>query len=188
MANLSVEMFAVTVVDLSGVSHVAVTTDRDQAISHFMLQAYLFAHAAPDQTFRVVGGDVDAALSGLHLIWDRKDGAAVELASLSIPGSIGASPGWVAPDYAKKSFFEIGSSLDAALRQHEGKLEPAEVERLRNSRAAFALGRPLAEVLISPDDADQAPIKVSQATAKRTWDAMASVDQYVEMLARVTGG
>lgn len=185
MADLEIELWAVTHVEISGVAHTAVTTSRDQAISHFFQQVYLFVHAAPDQKFRVIGDDYDAALTGLHLIWELEDGA-ISVASLTRPASIGSESGWEAVKRSNKEFSEIAAEVQAALDMTAGKLDAEEIERLSFSSAAMALGRDLAEEILSGEQEDIKP--VTQARAKRIWAEMAGVRQYVRMMARVCGG
>ena len=57
-------------------------------------------------------------------------------------------------------------AIHAAIALEHGKLEPEEIERLKFSSAAMAMGRYLAEALIEPDDSIEHK-KVSQAKAKR---------------------
>jgi hypothetical protein len=118
MAELSIELWAVTEVDISGVARTAVSTSRDQAIAHFLQLAYLFAHAAPDQQFKVVGNDYDAALTGLHLIWASEAGPLC-VASLTRPGSIGAEPGWAPRSRADASRCAEGGVSSGRLRKRE---------------------------------------------------------------------
>jgi len=185
MPELDIELWAVTEIDISGVPHIAVTSSRDQAISHFFQMTYLFVHAAPEQKFRVIGDDDDAALTGLHLIWDHEAGALC-VASLTRPGSIGSQPGWAPVERAKKEFTEIAAEVQAALDLTAGKLAPNEVERLSFSSAAVALGRELAEEMLANErSADIKP--VTPARAKKIWAEMAGVRQYVQMMARIVG-
>lgn len=185
MTELNIELWAVTEIDITGVPHIAVTSSRDQAISHFFQMTYLFAHAAPDQKFKVIGDDYDAALTGLHLIWDHEAGALC-VASLTRPGSIGSEPGWEPVKRERKEFAEIAEEIQAALDLTAGKLAPDEVERLSFSRASMALGRALAEEMLAEEQS--AEIKpVTQARAKKIWAEMAGVRQYVRMMARVCG-
>ena len=186
MAELSVELWAVTEIDISGVPHIAVSTSRDQAISHFLQLAYLFAHAAPDQTFKVVGDDFDAALTGLHLIWDSEAGPLC-VANLTRPGSLGSEPGWAPAERGNKEFSAIAAEIQAALDLAAGDLDPAEVERLGYSSAAMALGGGLAEEMLDHEHPSDAK-PVSKTHAKKIWKEMGSVRQYVQMLARVSGG
>ena len=186
MPELNIELWAVTQIDISGVPQLAVTSSRDQAISHFLKMVYLFAHAAPDQKFKVIGDDDDAALTGLHLIWDHEAGALC-VASLTRPASIGSEPGWAPLERAKKDFADIAEEIQAALDLTAGKLAPDEVERLSFSSAAMALGRELAaEMLAEERQADIKP--VTQARAKKVWTEMAGVRQYIQMMARVRAG
>lgn len=185
--TLSADIFVVTVVDISGVPHSVISTSRDEAISYFMSQAYLFAHAAPDQVFRVIGDDFDASLTGLHLIWDAGESGAVAVVSLTRPGSIGSNPGWVAPDHSEKPFTQIGDAIDLALRSNAGSLDASEVRRLQFSRAAMAMRRSLADEMLHTELESEDRPKVTEADAKRVWKEMAAVDQFVQMMAVVRG-
>lgn len=185
MADLKIELWAVTETDLSGVTHVSVTSSRDEAVSHFMLSVYLFKHAAPDQNFVVVGDDYDAALTGLHLIW-RSEDISISVASVTRPASIGSNPGYIPFETGEKSFVDLADEMNAAAAHVHGKLDPEEIERLKFSSAAMAMERYLAEALIEPDESIEHK-KVSQAKAKRMWTAMKGVDQYVSMMAVVRG-
>lgn len=182
--NANIDLYAITTIDLSGVANVVLATSRDQAISHFMQITYLFAHAASDERFRVVGDDEDASLGGLHLIWETEDNA-IEVASLTRPGFVEPQDGWISPKYAQKSFVTIAQALDTALHSAAGTLPPAEVARLRNSRASFALHRPLAGEILSGWAALNLPGQVSPAAAKQAWESMASVKQFVGLTALV---
>lgn len=186
MAELCIELWAVTKTDLSGVSHVAVSSSRDQAVSHFMQTVYLFIHAAPDEKFTIVGDDWDAALTGLHLIWESEK-ATICVASLTRPGSIGSNPGYAPPAMSKRSFVDIADELKAAIAFGSNSLSPNDIERLKHSSAAMVLGRFLAEELLVPDESVDHK-KVSLATAKRMWSSMGSVDQYIQMTAVVRSG
>ena len=185
MADLKIELWAVTKTDLSGVTHVSVTSSRDEAVSHFMHSVYLFMHAAPDQRFVVVGDDYDAALTGLHLIWTSDD-VSISVASVTRPASIGSNPGYVPFMTADKPFVDLADEMNAAIAQVHGKLDVREIESLKFSSAAMAMGRYLAEELVEPDDSIEHK-KVSQAKAKRMWTDMKDVDQYVSMMAVVRG-
>lgn len=187
MAELSIDLWAVTEINISGVPQVVVSTSRDQAISHFMEMAYLFAHAAPDQRFKVVGDDDDASLTGLHLIWDNES-APWCVASLTRPGSIGSDPGWAPTERGAKEFTAIAAEIQAALELKAGKLDQAEIERLSFSSAAMALGRPLAVEMLDPEEPSDEPKPVTRARAKKIWDEMKSVRQYIQMLGRITAG
>ena len=183
MADLTIELWAVTNTDLSGVTHVSVTSSRDEAVSQFMHSVYLFMHAAPDQRFMVVGDDYDAALTGLHLIW-KSDDVSISVASVTRPGSIGSNPGYVPFMTTERSFVDLADEMNAAIAQVHGKLEPEEIERLKFSSAAMAMGRYLAEALIETDESIEHK-KISQAKTKRMWTAMKDVDQYISMMAVV---
>lgn len=185
MTDLKIELWAVTQTDLSGVTHVSVTSSRDEAVSHFMHSVYLFKHAAPDENFVVVGDDYDAALTGLHLIW-KSDDVSISVASVTRPASIGSNQGYVPFFTGEKSFFDLADEMNAAIALVHGKLDPEDVERLKFSSAAMAMGRYLAEALIEPDESLEHK-KVSQAKAKRMWTGMKDVDQYISMMAVVRG-
>lgn len=183
MTDLNIELWAVTNTDLSGVTHVSVTSSRDEAVSHFMQSVYLFLHAAPEQHFVIVGDDYDAVLTGLHLIW-KSDDFAISVASLTRPSSIGSNPGYLPFKTSDKSFVDLADEMNAAILQVHGKLESDEIDRLKFSSAAMALGQYLADELLKPDESVEHK-KISHAKAKRMWTAMKDVDQYISMMAVV---
>ena len=185
MADLSIELWAVTETDLSGVTHVAVTSSRDEAVSHFMQSVYLFMHAAPEQKFIVVGDDADAALTGLHLIW-KGDELDTSLASVTRPASITSKPGYVPFAAGDASFADVAAEINAAIELNHGRLEPHEIRQLAHSSAAMTLFTPLAEELSKLGETVEHK-KVSKAKAKRMWAAMRDVDQYISMTVVVQG-
>ncbi|BDB30500.1 hypothetical protein Tamer19_42740 [Cupriavidus sp. TA19] len=183
MTTRQSELWIVSVVDLSGVPKSVVSPSRDEATSQFLHLAYLFVHATPDQRLRVVGDDEDAALTGMHLIWDSDDGGAVCLVSLTRAAVVRSAPGWSAAYRQNQTFASIAAEAQAALDATAGHLDPREVDRLSRSSAVFALNRPLAPLLVAGDERDVPPIEL--ARARSVWEEMKAVDQYIEMKAVV---
>lgn len=179
-------VFAVTTTDFSGVSHTTITRSRDTALASFFEMTYLLVHAAADGRFTVVGDDDDAVLTGLHLILgDGQENSACVL-SLTTPGRVVDEPGSISLRKAGQTFTQIASEIQSAIDLHAGKLDEAEVERLKFSEAAFLLGTLLAEEMLNDArDAKSAQPAPSETTAKRTWKEMTLVRQSVVMTARV---
>lgn len=188
MAEIKVDLWVVTTVDISGVPHVAVTSSRDDAISNFLQITYLFIHAAPNEKFTVVGDDFDAALTGMHLIWEM-DGAPLCVASVSRPASIGNQEGYVPEERDKKNFVDLATEIQAAINMMTGRLDKKEIEKLQHSSAVLHLVHSMAETMIEDErsDRENRVEAVSPRKAKKTWSEMAEVRQYLQMTAIVQG-
>jgi hypothetical protein len=106
----------------------------------------------------------------------------ISFASVTRPASISSKPGYVPYETGDASFVDLAKEMNAAIAQNHGRLDPQEIERLKHSAAAMALGAPLAKSLLDSEESEK---KISQAKAKRMWSAMKGVQQYISMTATV---
>lgn len=174
--------------DLTGVPHVVASNDRAIAINYFLGVVYLHMHAAPNESFKVVGDDVDAALSGLHLLMQLDD-SWVCMAALTQPALIEPQEDYDtlaanAPDFASTAML-----IQGAIENNHGKLDQATVEKLSHSLAAMHIYRPLADIIASEeaDDCVQPAPEVQRTDIENTWRDMGRVKHMISMTAVVQG-
>lgn len=178
--NHSIGLWAITTTDASGVPHVMITTDLDQAIAAFMKQVYLFVHADPKEHFKIVGNERDAALSELYLMMLGED-EQLCLCSMNQASGIESLTGWTPKPYGNQGFAALATGLQAALDLAHGKLAPEEVDRLGFSHPAMMMHRRLAAELLVEDLEREHQEMVSPELAKSFWEDMANVKQMMTM-------
>ena len=177
------ERWCVTMNDISGVPGVVIAPSRKVAIEHFMQTVYLFLHAAPDQLFRVIGNDDDAALAGLHLVMNVGE-AWVCLAALTRPGEIDPDCDLATEAGNAQSFVASASLIQSAIELTQGSLEVNEVERLSHSVAMLKVYRPLADIFAKEVE-EVGETQSQEEKAIKTWDDMASIRHMVSLTATI---
>lgn len=182
---MSKKVWVVSMVDRGGLPHSTIASNRDDAVSAFMVQAYMFLHSFPEAAFRIVGDDNDATLSDLHCLMQLEQ-ERLCVVSMTSPGIVGPQPD--SPTHcwgdAPVRFVQIAADIEAAVANHQSAISAEERKRLSCSSVAVFFPRNGAEALIEGAQEDDEPAdKFSADRAAQVWNAMGQVRQFVYLTA-----